>query len=62
MTGALFHHFDSSAGGVGGGMNFGYNWLLWGNNWLVGLIANINGRSDSGGHVFATMDNLTISG
>ena len=29
-TGALFHHFDAFASGAGGGVDFGYNWLPWG--------------------------------
>jgi hypothetical protein len=58
-TGTLFHHFDSLAAGGGGGANLGYNWLPWGNSWLVGVIADIDGLSDSGGHVFRTTDNIT---
>jgi len=61
-TGALFHHFDAFASGAGGGLNFGYNWLPWGNKWLAGVVADINFLSDSGGHVFETMDNLMASG
>jgi hypothetical protein len=60
-TGALFHHFGAFASGAGGG-DFGYNWLPWGDNWLVGVIADINFLSDSGDHVFSMMDNLTASG
>jgi hypothetical protein len=60
-TGTLFHHFDSSASGGGGGVNFGYNWQPWANNWLLGWVFGINGFSDSGGHVFSTMNNLTGS-
>jgi len=58
-TGALFHHFDSLTGGGGGGVNLGYNWLPWGNSWLVGVVADIGGLSDSGGHVFRTTDDVT---
>jgi hypothetical protein len=58
-TGALFHHFDSLAGGGGGGVNLGYNWLPWGNSGLVGVIGDIDGLSDSGGHVFRATDNVT---
>jgi opacity protein-like surface antigen len=61
-TGAVFHHFDSFAGGAGGGVDFGYNWLPSQNNWLVGVVADINFLSDSGGRVFTTMDQLTGSG
>jgi hypothetical protein len=61
-TGARFHQFDTFAGGGGGGLDFGYNWLPWRNNWLVGVIADVNFLSDSGGHVFSTMDNLMASG
>jgi hypothetical protein len=61
-TGALFHHFDTFASGAGGGLNFGYNWLPWGNKWLAGVVVDIDFLSDSGGHVFETMDNLVASG
>jgi opacity protein-like surface antigen len=61
-TGALFHHFDTFTSGGGGGFDFGYNWLPWGNAWLAGVVADINFLSDSGGHVSSTMDNLMASG
>jgi hypothetical protein len=61
-TGALFHHFDTFASGAGGGLNFGYNWLPWGNKWLAGVVVDIDFLSDSGGHIFETMDNLVASG
>jgi len=57
-TGTIFHHFDALSGGGGGGGNLGYNWLPWGNNWLVGAIAEIDGLSDSGGHVFRTTNDV----
>ena len=41
-TGAVFHRFDSSGGGVGGGVDLGYNWQPWGDTWLLGGIATLD--------------------
>lgn len=61
-TGAIFHHFNSLAAGAGGGGNLGYNWLPWSNSGLIGVIADINGLSDSGGHVLRTADDVVGTG
>lgn len=58
-TGTLFRHFASLAGGGGGGVNLGYNWLPSGNSWLIGVIGDIDGLGNSVGHVLRTTDDVT---
>jgi len=55
-TGAVFHHFTSSGGGIGGGVSLGYNWQPWSSPVVVGALASFDGLDNSAGRVFRTDD------
>ncbi len=55
-TGATFHKFTSSGGGIGGGVDLGYNWQLPQSQFVVGALASFDGLSNGAGGVFHTND------
>ena len=38
LTGVQTNHFDDTGSGFGGGLNFGYNWMPWGNSMVAGVV------------------------
>jgi hypothetical protein len=55
-TGAAFHKFTSSGGGIGGGVDLGYNWQPPDSRFVVGVLASFDGLSNGAGGVFHTND------
>jgi len=55
-TGTVFHKFASSGGGIGGGVNLGYNWQPWTSPVVVGALASFDGLDNGAGQVFHTND------
>jgi len=51
-TGMRTNRFDDTGSSFGGGVNFGYNWQPWGNNFVAGVVVEINGLHDSVRHDF----------
>jgi opacity protein-like surface antigen len=55
-SGAIFHEFTPSGGGIGGGVDFGYNWLLPQNQLVFGALASFDALSNGAGRVLHTND------
>ncbi|HEY1798981.1 MAG TPA: hypothetical protein VGG57_22905 [Stellaceae bacterium] len=53
-TGAIFHKFTSSGGGIGGGANLGYNWQA--GQLAFGALASFDRLSNGAGKVLHTSD------
>jgi len=55
-TGTVFHKFTSSGGGIGGGVDLGYNWQLPQSQFVFGALASFDGLSNGAGKVLHTND------
>ena len=55
-TGAVFHKFTSSGGGIGGGVNLGYDWRLPQSPVVFGALASFDGLGNGAGGVLDTKD------
>lgn len=55
-TGAVFHKFTSSGGGIGGGVNLGYDWRLPQSPVVFGALASFDGLGNGAGRVLHTND------
>jgi len=57
-TGAPFHRFTSLGAGPGAGVDLGYNWLVFADDMLVGVVAGVDGLHNPGGQVFRTSNDV----